>query len=233
MRFLCGLDTILFDADWRAKLEERRQLHRILATETWVFGEEYALTGDDEPLTKVLGKYLAFLGDDVELATSGPVLRHDGTNPIPDLVLSRTSEIAQDRVENLVIELKRPKAVLGSDELTQIEKYAHAVMRDERFNKPNVKWDFWLIGNRMDEFAQGRRDQSGFPFGYIQRTPRMSVQVRTWSEVIDDARHRLKFVERTLDYRADHDDGIDYLRRAHAQYLPEAMAPSAGEGLDT
>ncbi len=224
LRFLSGLDSILFDAESKAQTLERRQLHRILANETWVFGEEYALTGDDEPLTKVLVKYLSYLGDDVDVADDKPVLRHDGSKPIPDLVLSRTSEIAQDLVENIVVELKRPSVELGSKEMTQIEEYALAVMRDERFNKPNVKWDFWLIGNSLDEFVESRRNQVGFPFGYVQRTERMSIQVRTWSEVINDARHRLKFVERNLDYRADHADGVEYLRETHARYLPKSLA---------
>lgn len=79
LRFLSGLDSVLFDPEPRAQTLERRQLHRILANETWVFGEEYALTGDDEPLTKVLRKYLAYLGDDIEVADEKPVLRHDGS----------------------------------------------------------------------------------------------------------------------------------------------------------
>ncbi|MDQ0763893.1 ATP-binding protein [Streptomyces canus] len=239
LSFLSGLDTILFDSEPRRQTLERRQLHRILANETWVFGEEYALTGDDESLTKVLAKYLHFLGEEVELTGHAqPVLRHDGTNPIPDLVLTRTCEIAQDRVENIVVELKRPSEVIGADELTQIEKYALAVMRDERFNKPNVSWDFWIIGNTLDEFAESRRNQTGLPFGYIQRTDRHRVQVRTWSEVINDARHRLKFVERSLDYRANHDDGVEYLRSKHAQFLPPSLSdspdpsPSSEDGRD-
>ncbi|MFE7836762.1 hypothetical protein ACFU53_12125 [Streptomyces sp. NPDC057474] len=89
----------------------------------------------------------------------------NGTNPLPDLVLTRTCEIAQDRVENIVVELKRPSEVIGADELTQIAKYALAVMRDERFDKPNVSWDFWIIGNTLDEFAESRRNQTGLPFG--------------------------------------------------------------------
>lgn len=229
LQFLTGLDAIIFDDDPRRETQERRQLHRILAGETWIFGEEYALTGDDEPLTKVLRKYLQLLGEDVELADSGPVLRHDGTKPIPDLVLTRTAAIAQDRVENLVVELKRPSVVIGSDEVTQIEKYALAVTRDERFNKPNVTWDFWIIGNSLDEFAESRRQQSTMPLGYIQHTDKYRVQVRTWSEVLNDARHRHKFVEKSLDYQAGHDDGVEYLRRTHAQYLPPSLADSTEE----
>ncbi|MFE3229993.1 ATP-binding protein [Nocardia sp. NPDC059228] len=220
LSFLAGLDAILFDQGPRKKLLERRQLHRILVNETWIFGEEYALTGDDIALTKVLRKHLEMLGEDVELADERPVLRIDGSNPIPDLVLARKSQIAQDRVEYLVIELKRPSVRLGSEELTQIEQYAIAIMRDERFNQPNVTWNFWVIGNSIDEYADTRRNQQGLPFGYIQRTNRFGVQVRTWAEVINDARHRLKFVEGSLNYQVTHDTGVEYLRETHAKYLP-------------
>jgi hypothetical protein len=76
------------------------------------------------------------------------------------------------------------------------------------------------------EFAESRRNQTGLPFGYIQRTDRHRVQVRTWSEVINDARHRLKFVERSLNYRATHDGGVEYLRSKHAQFLPPSLSES-------
>lgn len=46
--FLHGLNALLFDRSTRRRLLERKQLHRILAHETWIFGEEWSLTGDDE-----------------------------------------------------------------------------------------------------------------------------------------------------------------------------------------
>ena len=48
--FIHGLNALLFDKVTKKKMLERRQLHRILANETWVFGEEWSLTGDDERL---------------------------------------------------------------------------------------------------------------------------------------------------------------------------------------
>jgi hypothetical protein len=56
--FLAGLDALIFDTDSKRQTLERRQLHRILANETWVFGEEWALTGDDDRLTRVLAAHL-------------------------------------------------------------------------------------------------------------------------------------------------------------------------------
>jgi hypothetical protein len=37
--FLSGLDALIFDADSKKQTLERRQLHRILANETWVLAK--------------------------------------------------------------------------------------------------------------------------------------------------------------------------------------------------
>lgn len=87
--FLAGLDALIFDADSKKQTLERRQLHRILANETWVFGEEWALTGDDNRLAQVLTAHLHLLGDDVELANLQPVLREDGSDAILDPSVDR------------------------------------------------------------------------------------------------------------------------------------------------
>lgn len=95
--FIQGLDALIFDKETKKQTLERRQLHRILANETWMFGEEWALTGDDDRLTQVLIKYLHFLGrgDEIELANMPPALSVEGGVIIPDLVLSRTHHIRE------------------------------------------------------------------------------------------------------------------------------------------
>lgn len=62
LEFLHGLDELVLTPDVAKHVKERSQLHRILANETWVFGEEFALAVDDESLTKVLQAHVAILG---------------------------------------------------------------------------------------------------------------------------------------------------------------------------
>jgi hypothetical protein len=223
--FLSGLDALIFDADAKKQTLERRQLHRILANETWVFGEEWALTGDDDRLTQVLAAHLDILGEDVELANREPVLREDGRDAIPDLVLSRTLETAENKYEHLVVELKRPAHTLISSDIEQIRSYAVAVAEDDRFQQPNVRWTYVLIGNATNTSVDEQRVQLEQPYGRVQITKRYSIWVRNWSEVIGDAQHRHKFVQQSLDYTTNHDTGVQYLRRKHRQYLPDAMLP--------
>ncbi len=223
--FLSGLDALIFDADSRKHTLERRQLHRILANETWIFGEEWALIGDDDRLTQVLAKYLEKLGQNVELAALAPVLREDGSDAIPDLVLSRTLETSENKWEHLVVELKRPSHRLASEDIDQIRSYAVAVSEDERFQQPNAHWTYVLVGNSTTQGVDDQRELVNQPFGLVQPSKRYSIWVRTWAEVIGDARHRHRFVQQSLDYTTTHDTGVVYLQQRHSQYLPEGLAP--------
>jgi hypothetical protein len=94
-----------------------------------------------------------------------------------------------------------------------------------------------LIGNSTSSGVDSQRRQLGQPYGRAQITERFEIWVRTWAEVIGDAQHRHKFVQRSLDYTADHDSGIEYMRRKHSQFLPDVMfatdeAPLAGTFTD-
>jgi len=223
--FLTGLDMLLFDEEPKKRTLERRQLHRILAQETWLFGEEYALTGDDERLTAVLVKHLALLGQDVELADGPPITREDGTVAIPDLVLSRQVKHHQNALQHLVVELKRPTVDIGPAELQQIEDYAFAVAADERFNQPNVTWEFMVVGNNLKGSAEKRARQTGRPEGLAFEGNGVKVWARTWAEALGDAKHRLKFVQDSLEYQSSREGGLAYLQETHARYLPQSLQP--------
>jgi hypothetical protein len=183
-------------------------------------------------LTRVLAAHLHLLGDDVDLASMAPVLREDGTDAISDLVLSRTMETAENKLEHLVVELKRPSHGLTPGDIDQIRSYAVAVAKDDRFQQPNVQWTYVLVGNSTSSGVDDQRAQVGQPYGRVQITPRYSIWVRNWAEIISDARHRHKFVQQSLDYKTTHDSGVEYLRRKHHQYLPDAMLPD-GEVAET
>lgn len=227
--FLNGLDSILFDRQIKSRLLERRQLHRILAHETWLFGEEWSLTGDDERLSEVLKKFLKHLGKDVELAAEKPILREDGSVAIPDLVLGRQLETRANEFSHLVIELKRPNHKLTDEDVSQLRSYASAITNDERFDQPNTSWEFWLIGNDTTDTVKEMREQPGQQHGLVQVSKKYKIIVRTWAEVIGDAEHRLKFVQRSLQYESSHDSGLASMRSRYAEYLPDSALEDGEE----
>ena len=222
--FLRGLEILVFDPKSREQLLERRQLHRIVAQQTWIFGEEYALSVDDQSLTEVLAKHLHLLGRDS--AGDEPVTRLDGTVGIVDLMLSRS--IPQPRAEkreHLVVELKRPSVSIGLPARSQIEGYALAVAKDERFRDTDTRWVFVALSNEIDEHVRKAATQRDRPPGllYQDADSPIEIWVKTWAQVIHDCRARLRFFEEHLGYNADSDSAVAYLRKVHAEHIPAAL----------
>src|SRR5208282_1427969 len=71
LNFLDGLEAMLFDPDLKKHFKERAQLHQILADNTWIFGEEFALAVNDQSLTEVLRQ--ALKAADREIVIDEPV----------------------------------------------------------------------------------------------------------------------------------------------------------------
>lgn len=225
---LAGLHTLLFDPGSRKQLLEREQLHRFLEEEAWVFGDEYAMTGSEIGLTEALRRHLKALGRDELLGTKAtPVTTADGKARRLDLMLTRTVAAGVGRLDHLVVEIKRPSLVLSATEVSQIEQYAHAVSNDEQFAGRDVRWDFVLVGNDMDDFVRHSVDSDGV-------RPRVTgkgayrVRVLTWSQILASCRQRLEFVRGSLELQSNVADGLDYLQREHAGRLPQALAAEAG-----
>jgi hypothetical protein len=207
---------------------ERSQLHRILATETWIFREEYALTADDVTLRTALRDHIHLLGrddltpDEVE---ASQVRDEHGRLVVVDLMLSRVVEQRRNEREHIVIELKRPTVHVGMDQFGQIQKYATAVAKDSRFATVDTTWEFWIVGDELDDSVQLMANQTGREPGVIvhQDGGRFVVRAVTWAKIIQDARHRLGFVKNALDYAGTAEDAMAYLHRAHGQFLPAAV----------
>lgn len=230
--FLRALEELVFEKGVREHVLERSQLHRILAAETWVFGEEYHLVADDESLTNVLRRHLAILKRD-ELAAE-KVTDEKGRTRIVDLMLAKSLEHATNRREHLVIELKRPTVKVGHEEVAQIRDYAQAVADDSQFDKSTTQWDFWVVSTDVDEAVRRQASQRGREPGLLDDYDDVNVRiwVKTWGQIIQDATHRMKFVRQQLEYSSGRDESIQYLHERHQDYVPEPLRvedPSASQ----
>jgi hypothetical protein len=230
LNFLKGLETLVFEKKSRKVLKERTQLHKILSTETWIFGEEFHLSNNDESLTTVLKKYYKELGR--KLTDDSEVVRGDGKNAIVDMLLARL--IPQARAEerdHLVIELKRPAVKIGLKELSQIESYAFAVAGDERFRDTKTKWTFWVVGNDMDDAARQRARTKGLPEGCIHQSSDQDITVwaTTWSQILEKGRARLDFFRKHLEFDANDESGRAYIQKVHGKYLPEHLKTASAK----
>ena len=224
LRFLGGLEALLFDPDTKARLKERSQLHRIVAENCWLFGEEFNISVDDRSLTEVLKKHKKLLGEHV--AINDPVRHISKERGIIDLMLSRAIRRHRPNdLMHLVVELKAPKVKVDAKEITQIEEYAFSVMADERFRNVRTSWEFWVISDDYGEYARGRMiDDSGL----IHRKDRVSIFVKTWAQVIDDNRARLQFFQEHLEYQADKGASLKHLQEHYARFLEGVALESDG-----
>lgn len=226
LNFLTGLEILVFRADNRETLLERSQLHKILAEETWIFGEEFNLSVSDRSLTEVLRQHIQLLGRDVDAEEVEPVLREDGSTGIVDLMLSRRIPLPdKEQREHLVIELKRPNQPVDAEVESQISSYAFAVANDERFKDTRTRWIFWAISNDVSESVRKKAKQRNRPEGllYDDEEGKVFIWVKSWGQLINSARARLEVFQEQLRYSVDDESALEYLRKIHEQYLPKAV----------
>jgi hypothetical protein len=227
--FLNGLEMLLFDKENKKKLLERDQLHKILENEAWLFHEEFALAGSEQRLEEVLNKHLDKLGkreDDPE-----PVEVGEGKTGRVDLLLHKANQPRTGEYDYLIVELKRPKQKINSAVLQQIESYAMAVARDERFSGVKINWTFVAISNELDDYAKRKANQRDKPRGEVYDDAELNIKVcaKEWAEVINDARARLHFVNKQLAYEADQESAKTYLKKAHAKFIPDTAQMRDGD----
>jgi hypothetical protein len=225
LELLRGLETLVFDDDFKHVVRERSQLHRVVAENTWLFGEQYHLSVDDRSLTEVLKKHLAARGREVEI--DEPVKRADGTRGIVDLMFSRNIQLtgSEDR-EHLIVELKRPDVRIDAEASTQIESYAFAVADDERFRGVPAKWVFWAVSSDVDQVVARKVSQRDRARGILfqDEEQKITIWVKTWSQIINDCRSRLKFFEEKLSYTPDRDSSLSHLKDVYHKYLADLFA---------
>lgn len=233
LKFISALESIVFDPETKGRLKERTQLHKILAENTWVFGEEYNLWVSDKDLRRVLEKHRDHL--DPNISIDEPVKVVGKARGIIDLMFSRsTRRHRANDIEHMIVELKAPKVKIGADEITQAKKYAIAVTSDERFSTvEGVHWHFWLVSNSYDDFA--RHEIESGPDRerrLIARGPRHIVGIKTWGELIEENRARLQFFQEHLQHSADESTAIKYLQEKHSQYLEGVIVEGQDEDGD-
>jgi len=232
LEFLRALELMVFEPEAQHLVKEREHLHKILESELWVFGEQYNQMLSERGLTAALDRHLEVLGEG--RSDKDAVRRLDGTAGRMDLLLSAAAT-EYDRNRHLVVELKAPAVVVDIAEGDQIDSYAAAVAGDPRFADTNTEWDFWLVTGEMSPRLRQRASQKDRPRGLlfepdIPGAPHAKVRVwvRTWAEIIEDAKRRLSYFQDQLDHDPSFDEARDYLRRNHSDVIPEGLLADDG-----
>ena len=203
-----ALKAVIFNKSLAAL--EPDHLQKILDHNFWIFGEQYNLVASTEDkFEKALSEYLHILREDKSTDKQDVTMDSPDKNTEMDLFLCRKS-VENDRVHNLVIELKRPSVLLGEKEVSQIKKYQRTIFSDDRFNGDNTYWDFILVGNKFNtsKFIEGEIDTNkghgekdkGLIFSNNQNC---KIYVRKWSDVFADVECRHQFLQDQLNTKRD------------------------------
>lgn len=215
LKLIMGLQTLVYESDFRKKLKERTQLHRIVAQNAWLFGEEWSISVDDRSLTQALRAHRHALGD--EICIDDPVKHVSKTRGIIDLMLSRTiRRYGSKNPSHLVVELKAPKVTITQKEVTQIQGYARSVSEDVRFDKTQTEWDFWVLSTDMDDNVRFMVEHNQ---GVLVNRPNLKIRVKLWSEVLEENRSRMQFYKELLEYDASEDAALSHLSERYADLL--------------
>lgn len=227
LEFLRALELMVFDPETNKMVGERDHLHKILESELWVFGEQYNLMVSERGLTAALDRHREML--DEPRTDKAPVKLLDGKSGRLDLLLS-VAATEHDRNRHLVVELKAPKIPAGQKELAQIKAYAMAVAKDPRFASSTTEWDFWLVTGEIDDVVRQEANQKNRERGVVFEPDlpdapgaKVRVWVRDWGQIIDDAKRRLDYFQKSLQHDPSLDDARDYLRRNHGDVIPEGL----------
>lgn len=113
---------------------------------------------------------------------------------------------------------------LTQTELNQITKYAVAVSKDDRFKSVEVSWEYWLVGDDMDEILEEVVNRKDAPSGLYMEGASYRIWVRRWAEILEENRQRLHFFRDHLDYIEPAEEAE--LDQVVSKYLPSTPAAS-------
>lgn len=223
--FLLALDELLHGEEHRDRFLERDHLHRLVEKNAWIFGNEWSLVRSEASLVSVLREHLHLLRPDDPARVKSMDIEK-GSRRIDMLLAGATSE--HRRMRRLVVELKRAALVLRRRERDQIESYAQAVAGHPKFQGEVVHWDFWLLGTMIGDDIAPSLSKMGEPAGLFQQVSldnggSYRIWVRSWSDVLTNARWALDFFKSELDYDPDVVEALDGIRARYPGQVPAQL----------
>lgn len=192
-----NLKDIVFKHEWEAG--EVAHLQPFVENHYWIFGEEFNLVcAEETKFEEALHNYRYILLGEEEKE----VIDHPDKYKEMDLFLTGKN-FRNNSPENLVVEIKNPTSIkkLTNKEYGQIETYIDVILKQDRFNDHNEKWNFMLIGQDYDDIV-GRKitDKNT---GLCMEGDNYKLYVKKWSEIINDVEKRLNFIQEKLKLKRD------------------------------
>lgn len=208
-QFLTLLTQLTYGKDIAKHILERKQLHKIVEKNLWIFGEEYLGTPilwSDKNLGNNLddlhNKYLAYNPtnkDENLISVKGKI------RSITDLFFYNEKKMGNGRKEVMIVELKAPKCAIHQKELNQVDMYGFQIANEPKFPKHNVTYKILLISSKITDFAKsqinGNKLNERVPFLYKtinDNNADIQIYVMEWSDLINRNQMQLSYLNNNL-----------------------------------
>lgn len=168
-------------------ITEVNHIQPFIENNYWIFGEQYHLVTAEEPdFEEALRRFRYILNGEV-LSKKDSKINSPDKNKEMDIFAVRQSKHG-DIKKCIVVELKRPKVTLGSNELTQIKKYYKTIQSEDRFNSDNIEWEFYLVGNSINTDIENEYENaSSHGEKYlVYKVKKCKIYVKRWSDIITE-----------------------------------------------
>lgn len=206
------LKTLIFDLE--KFTNEREHIQKVIEENYWLFGEQYHLVSADKNFEILLNNYYTHL--EVENKKPEKINTKDKLKR-PDIFISRKAEIpdinSNDLTieENIIVELKRPSVVIGSEQFQQVERYLRFIIEEDRFNSITRNWKFILVGKKVDSYItdlyenQKNKNQKFL----VQSIRNFEIYAMTWDDLfrLFDIKH--KHLINKLDFKSSIIEGLE------------------------
>lgn len=204
MKIASALKDMVFDKTLNAY--EVDDVQRMVGSAFWLFGEQYNIVTEAEPdFQQALEHYLEQIHQDTNGVSKSAInkkkIEHPDVNKEMDVFAFRQNK-ENKTIENIVVELKRPNVKLGEVEVSQIKTYMRLIYQEPRFNSPDAKWTFILVGNEYDSSrcieTEMESNKAWGKKNLILKVDNVSqhyeIYVKTWSSIFDDFELRHDFL---------------------------------------
>lgn len=186
-------------------IKERCQLHKILVKQLWLFGEQFA-TSPTLFSDKNLQDNLVQLRDkcfNYELTKDDDNLveiEDEKIRDITDLFFFNERRVDNEKMEIMIVELKRPSCRISQKELYQVDKYLYDIEKAGCFPSDAI-YKIFLISSDFADFAKskvGSIDKTRPNLYAVSKDRNIETFVYKWSDILHNNRKKLSYLGNVL-----------------------------------
>jgi len=207
LQIISCLEEILF-TDKSKDTKEVIHLQKMLDENPWVFGECYRLFASTEGSIR---KTLIDFRDKI-LKKSETLIETKSRKEL-DIFLVK-EETTDNRIDSVIVEIKRPSITLKKKELDQIKDYMSTVLKEPACIGEKMHWVFYLIGNDFDDYIKkeiknaSQRGEESTGLAFYDEDNRAKLYVKKWADIINvEQKSKYKFLQEKLNIKRENLDG--------------------------